>query len=86
MPSLIECVPNFSEGRRAEVVEEIAQQLEAAAAKASKIPRATRRALRLEIFLRPGVDALQCFLDIRDRVRHAKAQVAFAEVTKGCAG
>ena len=36
----------------------------------------------LEIFLGPGVDAIECFFDVLDRVRYAEAKVAFAEVAE----
>ena len=36
----------------------------------------------LEILLRPGVDAIECFLDVLDRVRHAEAKITFAEVAE----
>src|SRR5882724_4175303 len=40
----------------------------------------------LEIFLCPSVDAIERFLDVLDRVRHAKAKITFAEVAERRAG
>src|SRR6266508_674036 len=37
---------------------------------------------RLQILFRPGADAIECFLDVLDRVRHAEAQVTFPEIAK----
>src|SRR5512133_1869870 len=43
-------------------------------------------AVALQILLRPSVDAIERFLDILDRVRHAKAKITFAEVTERGSG
>jgi hypothetical protein len=40
----------------------------------------------LEILLRPGVDAIERFLDVLDRVRHAEAKITFAEIAERGAG
>jgi len=40
----------------------------------------------LHVLLRPGADAIECLLDILDRVGHAEAQVAFAEIAEGGTG
>jgi hypothetical protein len=40
----------------------------------------------LEILLRPGVDAIECFLDVLDRVRHTEAKITLAEVAERGAG
>src|SRR3989442_12947876 len=36
----------------------------------------------LQVLLRPGADAIERLLDVFDRVGHAEAQIAFAEVAK----
>src|SRR4029453_5078412 len=41
---------------------------------------------RLQILFRPGSDAIERFLNVLDRVRHAETQIAFAEITKGSSG
>jgi len=38
------------------------------------------------MFFRTGVDAIERFFDVLDRVRHTKAKVTFAEVTERGAG
>src|SRR5438874_11117117 len=38
---------------------------------------------RLQIFVRPGADTIECLLDVLDRVGHAEAQIALAEVAEG---
>ena len=40
----------------------------------------------LQILLCPGVDAIERFLDVLDRVRHAEAKIALAEVAERGAG
>jgi len=35
-----------------------------------------------DIFLRPGADAIECFLDVLYRVGHAEAQIAFTEIAE----
>ena len=37
-----------------------------------------------QILLRPSADAIECLLDVLDRVGHAEAQIAFPEIAKGC--
>src|SRR5690348_13811191 len=37
----------------------------------------------LQILLCPGSDAIECLLDILDRVGHAEAQITLAEVAEG---
>src|SRR5437899_3149356 len=37
---------------------------------------------RLEIFLRPGLDAIERFLDVLNRVGYAEAQITFAEIAE----
>ena len=39
----------------------------------------------LEILRRPGVDAIERFFDVLDRVRHAEAKITFTEVAKRAA-
>src|SRR5436853_6332010 len=39
-----------------------------------------------KIFLCPGADAIERLLDVLDRVGHAEAQIAFAEVAEGGPG
>jgi hypothetical protein len=43
-------------------------------------------AVALQILLRPGVDAIERFFDVLDRVRHAKAKIALAEIAERGAG
>src|SRR4051812_45752624 len=40
----------------------------------------------LQVLLRPSGNALEGLLDVLDGVRHAEAQVAFAEISEGGAG
>ena len=44
------------------------------------------RGVALQILLCPDVDAVERFLDVLDRVRHAKAKITFAEVAEPGAG
>ena len=53
---------------------------------ASVAPLKRNRSVALQIFLRPGVDAIERFLDVLDRVRHAEAKITFAEVAERGAG
>jgi hypothetical protein len=34
----------------------------------------------LQIFLCPGIDTIECFFDVLDRVRHTEAKISLAEV------
>ena len=43
-------------------------------------------AVALQIFLRPGVDAIERFLDVLARVRNAEAKITFAEIAERGAG
>src|SRR6266403_264697 len=36
-----------------------------------------------KVFLHPRPDALQCFLDVLDRVGHAEAQITLAKIAEG---
>ena len=36
--------------------------------------------IALQMLLCPGVDAIERFLDVFDRVRHAEAKITFAEI------
>ena len=40
----------------------------------------------LQILLRPGVEAIERFFDVLDRVRHAEAKITLAEVAERGAG
>jgi len=42
--------------------------------------------IALQILLRPSVDAIERFLDVLDRVRHAEAKITFAEIAERGAG
>src|SRR5450631_1927031 len=36
----------------------------------------------LKMFVHPGADAIECLLDVLDRVRHAEAQIALAKIAE----
>jgi len=48
-------------------------------------PAATE-AVALQILLRPGVEAIERFFDVLDRVRHAEAKITLADVAERGAG
>src|SRR5213595_2665348 len=44
--------------------------------------RGATNAVALQILFRPSVNAIERFLDVLDRVRHAETQITFAEFAK----
>src|ERR1700757_609153 len=48
--------------------------------------RVATELVTLQIFLCPGADAIECFLDILDRVGNAETQIAFPEFAERSAG
>ena len=52
----------------------------------TRLPKLGHQRGGLQILLRPGADAIECLLDVLDRVGHAEAQIALAEIAESGPG